>query len=358
MKTISPFALSLFFAATTTCEAFLAPAAQSAASSTQLQAIGALVRKAKEASLKEFIASGNIDDETMEQYKKIKAALEDTEKDLLGLDDNTMGPLQEDLTKRKGTITVIAEYKKKLQDSGYIKDIFEPAVLSNEFREFGASAIAVMCDERMGGCTYDDLKIFVEDQRRNRNEVPGPIKIINNDVVIDELQVAQTAAYGASAAVITLGVVGSELAETLLKSCRAVEIEAIVGVSTKEEAQEAINLGARMISVVGLDGIDAKTEVIDGLEIPEGRVVTTISNIMARSDKGLEEVEEAWASRDRGFNCAWISDALYKAGNSEIEHPGAIIKSMKSKSSLRWASPVAKGGRGEGAREYLGDIMM
>jgi indole-3-glycerol phosphate synthase len=70
------------------------------------------------------------------------------------------------------------------------------------------------------------------------------------------------------------------------------------------------------------------------------------------------EVEEAWTCRDKGFKSAWISDALYKSGNSEVEHPGAIIKSMASKSSVRWASPVAKSGRGEGAIEYLGNILM
>jgi indole-3-glycerol phosphate synthase len=77
-----------------------------------------------------------------------------------------------------------------------------------------------------------------------------------------------------------------------------------------------------------------------------------------RSDKGLAEVEEAWECRDKGFNCAWISEALYKAGNSASEHPGAIIKSMVAKASVKWASPVARSGRGEGAREYLGDILM
>lgn len=317
-----------------------------------LNAVGVLVKKAKEAALREYIAGG-IEEEVMAQYNKIKSAREEPLKV-----SPEMGALQADLTRRKGTITVIAEYKRKLIDSGYIKEIFEPAILSNEFREFGASAIAVMCDERMGGCTYEDLKTFVEDQRRNRNEVPGPIKIINNDLIIDELQIARTAAYGAHAAVITLGIVGVEAAETLLKACAAVNIEAIVAVTSKEEAQQAVDIGATMLSIINVDGVDAKVEVVQDLNIPEGRVVTTIVNIRARMDKGLEEVEEAWACRDKGFNCAWISDALYKAGNSVNEHPGAIIKSMKSKSSLRWASPVAQSGRGEGAREYLGDILM
>jgi hypothetical protein len=40
----------------------------------------------------------------------------------------------------------------------------------------------------MGGCTYEDLKAFVEDQRRSQNLVPGPVQIINSDLIIDELQ--------------------------------------------------------------------------------------------------------------------------------------------------------------------------
>jgi indole-3-glycerol phosphate synthase len=31
---------------------------------------------------------------------------------------------------------------------------------------------------------------------------------------------------------------------------------------------------------------------------------------------------------------------------------------MKAKSSVKYASPKARSGKGEGAREYLGDILM
>jgi indole-3-glycerol phosphate synthase len=158
--------------------------------------------------------------------------------------------------------------------------------------------------------------------------------------------------------VLTFAVIGAEATAKLLKAAEAVELEVIVAVSNKEDAQQAVDYGARMISVINVEGIDEKQSVINDLNVPEGETVTTIANILHRENKGLEEVEEAWACRDKGFNCAWISDALYKSGHSEVEHPGAIIKSMTSKSSLKWASPVARSGRGEGAREYLGDIMM
>lgn len=321
-------------------------------SPTVLHAIGVLARKAKEADIRKYCEAGVADD-VMVEYKKIKAA-----EDEPLVTDGEPGPLQEVLTRRKGTITVIAEYKRKVENGGFIDEQFDPEVLSPNFREAGACAIAVMADERMGGCTYDDLAAFAEEQRRARNDIPGPVMIVNNDLIVDEVQIAQTAVTGARAIVVILEVVGEEKAVAFMKAAQALNMETVVAVSNKEEAQKAVDLGARIISIVNVDGADEKAEVIDGLEIPEGRQVTKIANIIARNDKGLDEIEEAWGCRDKGFNAVWVSDALYKNGMDATEHPSAIIKSMSAKSSLKWASPKARSGKGEGAREYLGDIMM
>ena len=332
--------------------AFIAPPAQPLTSSTALNAIGVLAKKAKEADLRKFVADG-VSDEIMEYYNRLKANM-----DSVDLSKQTPGPLQDSLTRRAGTITVIAEYKRKNEycPDGVIKDIFDPEILSPSFREFGASGIAVLADPRMGGCDYDDLNKFVLEQKRASQEVPGPVPVINSDLIVDELQIARSAACGAAAVLLILDVVEDNLS-TLIKATKALDLEAIVAVSSAEEAQAAVDAGARIISVVNVDGADAKVEVIGNLNIPEGEQVCKIANIIARDDKALGEIEECWAVRDKGFQCAWVGDALYKSG-LETEAPGAIIKSMKSKSSLKWASPKASHGRGEGAREYLGDILM
>ena len=54
----------------------------------------------------------------------------------------------------------------------------------------------------------------------------------------------------------------------------------------------------------------------------------------------------------------WVSDCLFKGGADETEHAGAVIKAMVAKTSLAFGSVKTKSGRGEGAREYLGDILM
>jgi indole-3-glycerol phosphate synthase len=294
----------------------------------------------------------------MSKYNILKEALD---KGTVNLMENTPpGPLQQALTKRKGTITVIAEFRRKNDavETGFISDVYDPELLSPTFREYGASAVAVLADERMGGCSYKDIEYFVEEQRRAKNEVPGPISVINNDLIIDELQIARSAALGVAACVVPFDVVGDEQLVTLLKASKAVDLEAIVTVSTSEEAQKAVDLGARMLLISCLDDPGAKAEIIKDLSIPEGRQVCTIANILTRKNKQLQEIEDAWALRDKGFNGVWVGDALYKAGNDANEHPGAVIKAMKAKSSLKWASPKARSGKGEGAREYLGDIMM
>ena len=372
---------------------------RSQSSSGPLYAIGALAKKAKQAALKEYATKG-IEDDVMEVYKTMKQAMETVDLST----PQTPGPLQTALTKRKGTITVIAEYKRKMSEAenGFINELYDPELLSPTFREAGASAVAVMADPRMGGCDYTDIAAFCEEQRRAKSLVPGPIPVINNDLVVDELQIAQSVASNCQACVIYFNVVGASDCASLLKAAHAVDLEAIVAVSNPDEAQQAVDMGARILKVVQgtMDGgVEEKTQVLDQLVVPEGQEVCLIAYVAAKNNKQLQEVEEAWMLRDKGFNAVWVGEALYKSGVDATEHPGAIIKAMKSKSSVKWASPkgafgsscvlpflvmlqqhcqtrahtlshsslvlfsfvpchAARSGRGEGAREYLGDILM
>jgi indole-3-glycerol phosphate synthase len=208
----------------------------------------------------------------------------------------------------------------------------------------------------------------VEEQQEAMGEVPGPLPVICSDLIVDEIQIARAKDAGAAAIVVTYNVVGGEKVAQFIKDAKIVGMETIVQISNAEEAQGAVEAGASILSVVGVAGADAKYSVIENVvsssssndddDDDTARPICTIANILAKDNKALEEVEEAWMCRDKGFNCVWVSDALYKSGNDPVEHPGAIISSMRAKSSVKYASPKARSGKGEGAREYLGDILM
>lgn len=286
-------------------------------------------------------------------------------------DDDDNNKLQSLLMKRKGTISIIAEYKRKLTGSGFLSEVPAPELLSPVFREFGASAVAVLSDERSGGCTYADVAAFVAEQANARDEVPGPLPVISNDIVVDEIQIARAKEAGAVAVTIDYGLLttGNDdetvLISQFIRDAKVLNMETIVVVSTPREAQNAVDAGASILCVSGsIIGAIPKYDVVSNITTTTtssstaGASICIIANILARDNKALEEVEEAWSCRDLGFHCVWISDALYKSGNDPVEHPGAIIQSMRLKSSVQFASPKARSGKGEGAREYLGDILM
>lgn len=325
----------------------------SKSSFTALNAIGVLARKAKENDVRTYCEAG-LEESVSAKYSEMKAKLDSSSPDTFS------NIVQETLTKRKGTITIIAEYKRKFAgDVSFAGDeIFEPENVSPTFRTFGASAVAVLADERMGGCTYDDISKFVEEQEKAKGDLPGPLPVISNDLIVDEVQIARSAAYGAKAVVLPLGISGEEKTGFFIQCAKAAGIEPIVQVISKEEAQFAIDAGARIISVIGVKSVDDKFNVIDGLNVPNGESVCTIANIVANNEESYEEVEEAWMLRDKGFNAVWVSDVLYRNGNDPTEHAGAIIRSLGSKASVRWASAKTMSGKGEGSREYLGDILM
>jgi len=325
----------------------------STSTSTQLNAIGVLARKAKEADVRAY-CEGGVDDKVMEQVQIMKTNLP-----TLPTNEEVVGPLQSCLTKRKGTVSIIAEYKRKFAvESGFVDEVFEPDILSPIYREYGAMALSVLADERIGGCTYDDIEKVVKEQQSAKGEVPGPMPVISNDLIVDEVQIARSAASGANSVVVNLSVVGVEKTELFIQCAKALNMETIVSVSNQEEAQKAVDVGGRMIMVPPLEDMDERYGIVSSLNIPDGAQVCTISNISTNDNKALEEVEEVWVCRDRGFNAVWVGDVLYKAGSDVAEHAGKIIKSMAAKSSVKWATPKALGGKGEGAREYLGDIMM
>lgn len=333
---------------------------------TSLHAIGVLARKAKEMYVKKYMDSGDVEQAVTDKLKIVEEAA-------LAGDDVAAAQhdraLQTALTKRKGTITVIAEYKRRLDKGSFIDEVYDPENLSPTFREFGASAVAVMADERMGGCSYADIVTMKTEQETARGDMPGPLPLISSDFIVHEIQLAQSAVAGAGAVVLQPAALGPERARALFRGAAVLGLEVIVAVNSAEEAQTAVSdLGATLLMVsVGSGAADAadldlspasRMAFFDELDVPEGTELCKIASITPRDDKGLQEVEDAWICRDQGFQAVWASEVLYKAGNDAVEHPGAIINSMRSKSSVKWASTKARGGKGEGAREYLGDILM
>ncbi|CAM9996011.1 unnamed protein product, partial [Laminaria digitata] len=134
--------------------------------------LNSFVRQAKEAAVAknmEELRSSNPDSPVFKILEQAEAG------SVTG--DGPEFPLSSVLRKNKGTLSVVAEYRKIIK-SGFIDGILAPELLCPLFRNGGAGCVAVATESQTGGCSEDDLRRVVADQENSRGDFPGPMPVI------------------------------------------------------------------------------------------------------------------------------------------------------------------------------------
>lgn len=258
------------------------------------------------------------------------------------------------MRKASGTMSVLAEYRRKGSGVEFVDEVPAPQLVSPVFREEGAAAASVCVGAATGGCSVADVEAFCAEQGTAAGDFPGPLPVLWNELVCDRRQLAVAKAAGAAGVTLSLPLLGAEAAGELAAQCAAFRLEVVAQVTTPEEVAAAVAFGAPIVAVQGLS-LDAAIAL--RAAIPEGTVAAV--HIPANDDKMLDEANDAWLLRDAGYNCAWVSELLYKFGNDDSESFKSIIKAIGAKGSVKYGRASGNfGGKGEGAKEYLGTLEM
>lgn len=298
--------------------------------------LGVLAKKAKTAEALKLRELGD-DHPVTQRYNEAQAS------------EATEAPTEILRRLRGRSLGVIAEYGKDTPDL---------ASVCGELREAGASALAL----NMHRCTVEDVELAVREETRAKNDYPGPMPVLWMDLVVDEIQLAQAASLGATAVTLQMDF-GLESCRELMSKCPAYGLEPLLvckaGVTPLEDiVTTAIELDPPIIVVsASLDEARRVREKIPGC---------AVARIEAYPDQSLVEAEDAWRLRDAGYDGVWLSDVLYKFGSfsgtlfaAAPDSITTVIKATKSKASAQFAVASGTfGGQGEGAKEYLGDILM
>lgn len=266
--------------------------------------------------------------------------------------------LYDALKKVKGTVSVMAEYRRKSPASGFLQEVPPAEVLSTIFRTNGASGVSVMMDPSIGGCDADDFDGVVAEQKTAEGDYPGPLPVLFHDLIVDETQVALAASQGASAVTVSWGVNGAARAAELGDYAASLGLETVYQVDNTDALREVVSSGKA--SIVALMGASEEDGIAAASILPEDRSVIGIAtvDVPGKAGEDLEEVAAAWKLRDAGWSCIWVSDILYRAGAAPHEDARAIIKAVKAKTSAVFGTPKGMSGQGEGAKEYLGYLEM
>jgi len=137
-------------------------------------------------------------------------------------------------------VGVIAEVKRSSPSKGQLAEIPDPAELAREYAAGGARCVSVLTENRWFGGSLADFAAV-----RSAVEVP----LLRKDFVISSYQVHEARAYGADLVLLIVAALDQNTLSGLLDRIESLGMTALVEVHTVEEADRALEAGARVIGV-------------------------------------------------------------------------------------------------------------
>ncbi|MGH3612473.1 MAG: indole-3-glycerol phosphate synthase TrpC [Pseudonocardia sp.] len=141
---------------------------------------------------------------------------------------------------RPAGIGVIAEIKRRSPSKGDLAAIADPADLAASYAEGGARVISVLTEGRRFGGSLADLSAV-----RAAVDIP----VLRKDFVVSPYQVHESRAFGADLVLLIVAALEQNVLDALLDRVESLGMTALVEVHTEEEADRALEAGARVIGV-------------------------------------------------------------------------------------------------------------
>jgi indole-3-glycerol phosphate synthase len=207
-------------------------------------------------------------------------------------------------------MSLVAEAKRRSPSRGLLRDPYDPASLARAYASAGARAVSVLTEPDFFGGAPADLEAV-------RDAVTLPL--LRKDFVVDEYQLHEARAWGASAALLIVAALDDARLADLHAACDAIGLDALVEVHTEAEAERALHAGARILGVNNRDlatfrtdrGVTARV----ARAVPAGMPLVSESGIRERAH--VLEVERAGA-------CAvLVGEAIVTAAD-----PAAAIRQL------------------------------
>ena len=216
-------------------------------------------------------------------------------------------------------VAVIAEIKRRSPSKGLIAGSLTAAGQATAYHEGGAAAISILTEARHFGGSPDDLDTA-------RRAVPIPL--LKKDFHVDEVQIIEARALGASALLLIARALEPERLGDLVGAAIAWGIEPLVEIRDESELERALAAGAR---IIGINNRNLET-----LEIDPGtsdRLLPLIpSDRTAVAESGVQSREDV--------------ERFARAGADAVLVGSSISASVDPRAAVRTLASVRRTGRG------------
>ena len=203
---------------------------------------------------------------------------------------------------RAPDIAVIAEVKRASPSRGELANIADPAELARAYQSGGARVISVLTEERRFHGSLADL-----DAVRAAVTIP----VLRKDFIIRPYQIHEARAHGADMLLLIVAALEQPALESMLERAESLGMTVLVEVHTEEEADRALQAGAK---VIGVNARDLKTLEVD--RDCFARIAPGLpSNVIRVAESGVRGRADLLAYAGAGADAVLVGEGLVTSGD-------------------------------------------
>lgn len=211
---------------------------------------------------------------------------------------------------RRPMIAVIAEVKRRSPSKGAINPTLTAAAQASAYAAGGAAAISVLTEPVQFGGSLDDLR---------EANVTVRVPLLRKDFHVDELQLLEARAAGASAALLIARAVPPDTLHRLVAFALSMHLEPLVEVRSTVELERAVAAGAR---VIGVNNRDLETLQIEP-HVGDTIIRLIPAECIAIAESGVIGVEDVERAARAGADAVLVGSSV-----SASADPQAAVKSL------------------------------
>jgi len=199
-------------------------------------------------------------------------------------------------------VALIAEVKRRSPSAGAISAALDPAAHAERYAAAGAAAISVLTEGPHFGGSVDDLVAV-----RGRVQVP----VLRKDFIIDEAQLLEARALGASAALLIVRILQPARLAALIKFARDLGLATLIETHTRAEIDAALTAGAQIIGVNSRD--------LDTFELDPDKAWELLAHLptgpLAVAESAMHTFADVQKAAAAGADAVLIGTALSSAAD-------------------------------------------
>jgi indole-3-glycerol phosphate synthase len=207
-------------------------------------------------------------------------------------------------------VGVIAEVKRRSPSAGAIREDLDPVEHARAYAQGGAVAISVLTDDAHFGGSLDDLA---------RVAAAVAVPVLRKDFILDELQLYEARAAGASAILLIVRALTPARVRALAAAARAQGLGVLVEVHTDAELAVAV---AAEPTAVGVNSRDLATFAVD-LAQAERLVAQVPRGVPAIAESGITTRADVERMAAAGADLVLVGTSVARTAD-----PGAAVREL------------------------------